>query len=107
LAGFTPDAFVIDEVKRPFIDQLNRAKPSFDTGSFVQQFCLGPVVMRSCLETLVVLNDRKTTSMNWDALERGIDKEDIKWTRESLEHLHRRLCQQRMEDKVKLSKIPR
>lgn len=32
LAGFTPDALVIDEVlKGPFIDQLNGAKPSFDT----------------------------------------------------------------------------
>lgn len=31
LAGYTPDAFVLDEVmKAPFIDQLDGAKPSFD-----------------------------------------------------------------------------
>lgn len=32
LAGFTPDAFVLDEcMKSPFLDQLNAAKPAFDS----------------------------------------------------------------------------
>jgi hypothetical protein len=88
LAGFTPDAFVIDEVmKAPFIDQLNGAKPSFDTphGKLCTAILSGTGGNEELSrDALVVLNDPEDYDilpMNWDALERGIDKEDIKWTR--------------------------
>jgi hypothetical protein len=35
--------------------------------------------------------------MNWDALERGIDKEDIKWTRRKFGTFAPAYNQQRME----------
>jgi len=88
LAGFTPDALVIDEVlKSPFIDQLNGAKPSFDTPNGM--LCC-PILSGTggdeemSRDGHLVLNDPKAYKvheMNWDALERGIDKEDILWVR--------------------------
>lgn len=88
LAGFTPDAFVIDEVmKAPFIDQLNAAKPSFDTpyGKLANAILSGTGGNEELSrDALVVLNDPQDygiLEMNWDALERGMDKEDILWKR--------------------------
>lgn len=88
LAGFTPDAFVIDEVmKAPFIDQLNGAKPSFDTphGKLCTAILSGTGGNEELSrDALVVLNDPEDYDilpMDWDALERGIAPEDIKWKR--------------------------
>lgn len=88
LAGFTPDAFVIDEVmKAPFIDQLNAAKPSFDTpyGKLANAILSGTGGNEELSrDALVVLNepqDYGILEMDWDALERGMDKEDILWKR--------------------------
>lgn len=88
LAGFTPDAFVIDEVmKAPFIDQLNAAKPSFDTpyGKLANAILSGTGGNEELSrDALVVLNnpdDYGILPMDWDALERGMDKEDILWKR--------------------------
>jgi len=88
LAGFTPDAFVIDEVmKAPFIDQLNAAKPSFDTphGKLANAILSGTGGNEELSrDALVVLNDPDDygiLGMDWDALERGMDPEDITWKR--------------------------
>jgi len=88
LAGFTPDAFVIDEImKAPFIDQLNGAKPSFDTPA--GKLCT-PILsgtggnVELSRDALIFLNDPEdydVLPMNWEALERGIAKEDIPWKR--------------------------
>lgn len=88
LAGYTPEALVIDEIlKNPFIDQLNGAKPSFDTPNGM--LCT-PILSGTGGDELMaqdgfkVLNDPesyKVLPMNWEALERGMDKEDILWVR--------------------------
>lgn len=88
LAGYTPDAFVIDEcLKQPFIDQLNGAKPSFDTPNGM--LCT-PILSGTGGDEEMskdghkVLNDPKSykvLEMNWDALERGVPHEEITWDR--------------------------
>jgi len=90
LAGFTPDAFVIDEVmKAPFIDQLNAAKPSFDTpeGKLCTAILSGTggneALSRDALVVLKDPTDYDILPMDWDVLERGIAKEDITWKRQN------------------------
>ena len=89
LAGFTPDAFAIDEVmKAPFIEQLDAAKPSFD--SPYGKRCI-PLLSGTggneelSADALTVLADPENNDilpMNWDKLERNIPKEDITWRRQ-------------------------
>lgn len=90
LAGYTPDAFVIDEVmKAPFIDQLNGAKPSFDTpgGKLCTAILSGTggneELSRDALVVLKDPADYDILPMDWDKLERGIPKEDITWKRQN------------------------
>lgn len=90
LAGFSPDAWVIDEImKAPFIDQLNGAKPSFDTpnGKLCTPILSGTggneALSRDALIVLKEPTNYDILPMNWDALERGIPKEDITWKRQN------------------------
>src|SRR5690625_2107066 len=89
LAGYTPDAFVLDEcMKNPFLDQLNAAKPSFESNYGLR---LVPILsgtgsgnddlVADALKVLARPDDEGILNMNWDALERGMDKEDITWER--------------------------
>ena len=89
LAGYTPDAFVLDEcMKISFLEQLNAAKPSFDaTGG---KRCV-PILsgtgnaneelVEDALKVLASPNTYGISQMNFDNLERGIPKELITWTR--------------------------
>lgn len=89
LAGYTPDAFAIDEVmKAPFIEQLDAAKPSFD--SPYGKRCI-PLLSGTggneelSADALTVLADpvnNDILGMNWDKLERNIPKEAITWRRQ-------------------------
>lgn len=90
LAGFTPDAFVIDEVmKAPFIDQLNGAKPSFDTpqGKLCTAILSGTggnsAMSKDAFTVLKDPADYDILPMDWDILERGVAKEDITWKRQN------------------------
>lgn len=88
LAGYTPDALCVDEcLKQPFIEQLNGAKPSFDTPNGM--LCT-PILSGTGGDEEMsrdghkVLNDPKSykvLEMNWDALERGVPTEEITWSR--------------------------
>lgn len=91
LAGFTPDALVIDEVlKSPFIEQLNGAKPSFDTpnGMLCTPILSGCV----CAGTKVWNNNGKLVNIENIIQEDGIlgydntkdiaSKEDITYLKE-------------------------
>jgi hypothetical protein len=86
LAGFTPDAFVIDEVmKAPFIDQLNAAKPSFDTpyGTLANAILSGCVCAGTKVWTntgkLVNIEDLKQEDGILGYNGEGISKEPITW----------------------------
>lgn len=88
LAGYTPDAFVLDEVmKAPFIEQLDGAKPSFDApwGKRVTPILSGTGGNESLsADALTVLADpfnNDILPMDWEILERNIPKEDITWKR--------------------------
>lgn len=90
LAGFTPDAFAIDEImKAPFIDQLNGAKPSFDTpeGKLCTAILSGTggneELSRDALTVLKDPDDYDILPMDWDKLERNIPKEHITWKRQN------------------------
>lgn len=89
LAGYTPDAFVLDEcMKIPFLEQLNAAKPSFDSPGGKR--CI-PILsgtgnaneelVEDALKVLAKPNVYGISQMNFDNLERGIPKELITWTR--------------------------
>ncbi len=89
LAGYTPDGFAIDEVmKAAFIEQLDAAKPSFD--SPYGKRCI-PILSGTggneelSADALTVLADPRNNGildMNWEKLERNIPKEDITWKRQ-------------------------
>lgn len=90
LAGFSPDAWVVDEVmKAPFIDQLNGAKPSFDTpnGKLCTPILSGTggneALSKDALVVLKEPDNYDILAMDWDVLERGIPKEDITWKRQN------------------------
>jgi hypothetical protein len=88
LAGFTPDAFVLDEaMKAPFLEQLSAARPAFGS---VHGMRLTPIISGTggnedlSKDALIVLKDPPSSGvseMDWDALERGIPKELITWKR--------------------------
>lgn len=90
LAGYTPDAFAIDEImKAPFIEQLDAAKPSFDTP--YGKRCI-PILsgtggsVELSADALTVLADPLNNGvlpMNYDNLERSVPKEDITWRRQT------------------------
>lgn len=86
LAGYTPDAFCIDEImKAPFLTQLEAIKPALD--SPYGKRCVGILSGTGGNEDLSkdafdVLNFPETHDIlpiDYEALERGIDKEDITW----------------------------
>lgn len=89
LAGFTPNAFVLDEaMKSPFKTQLDGAKPSFDSpyGKRLVPIISGTGSANESLTQDAHLllkkpKDYGVHTMNWDALERNIPKEDITWKR--------------------------
>lgn len=89
LAGFTPDAFVLDEcMKAPFLDQLNAAKPAFDSGFGKRLVAIlsGTGSSNEALtgDALKVLGNpelHEVSQMDWDALERGVPEEYITWQR--------------------------
>lgn len=89
LAGYTPDAFVLDEcMKIPFLEQLNAAKPSFDSpgGKRCVPLLSGTgnaneELVEDALKVLAKPNVYGISQMDFDNLERGIPKELITWTR--------------------------
>lgn len=88
LAGFTPDAFILDEVmKIPFKSQLEGFKPALD--SPYGKRCVAILTGTAGNEDLSkdgfsVLTNPEANGiliMNWDALERNIPSEVITWKR--------------------------
>jgi len=89
LAGFTPNAFVLDEaMKSPFKAQLDGAKPSFDSpyGKRLVAILSGTGSANDNLtqDAYMMLKKPKAYGvhgMNWEALERNMTKEQITWKR--------------------------
>lgn len=89
LAGYTPDAFVLDEcMKNPFLDQLNAAKPAFDSpyGKRLVAILSGTgsgndELVADALKVLARPDDEEILNMPWEALERGVPEDEITWTR--------------------------
>lgn len=88
LAGYTPDAFVLDEaMKVSFASQLEALKPALDTP--YGKRCVPIIASTAGNEELAqdgynILDNpviHKVLNMEWDALERGIDKKFITWKR--------------------------
>lgn len=71
LAGFTPDAFVLDEcMKIPFLEQLNAAKPSFDAPGGKR--CVPLLSGCVCAGTKVWNNDGNLVNIEYLKPEQGI-----------------------------------
>jgi hypothetical protein len=88
LAGFTPDAFVLDEaMKVPFLNQLEALKPALDAPSgkrcvaIISSTAGNEELARDGYDVLDAPEVHGVLEMEWDALERGIDKELITWKR--------------------------
>ena len=89
LAGFTPDAFVLDEcMKQPFLDQLNAAKPAFDSpyGKRLVAILSGTGssnddLVKDAIQVLARPEEEGILPMNYEALERGVPEEGITWKR--------------------------
>ena len=89
LAGFTPNAFVLDEaMKSPFKTQLDGAKPSFDSpyGKRLVPILSGTGSANEELTEDAHLMLKKPESynihvMDWKALERNIPEKYITWKR--------------------------
>lgn len=88
LAGFTPDEFLYDEaMKSKFIEALQGLKPALKGAEGLVR-CYGILSGTGGDDSLSedgykVLNDPEGNSvlpMQWDLLERGVDKEDFTWT---------------------------
>lgn len=88
LAGFTPDCFVLDEcMKAPFKDQLDGALPAFESFGKLRFVPIlsgtggNSLLSKDAHKVLKNPEQNRILSMNWDALERGVEEEFITWKR--------------------------
>ena len=86
LAGYTPDAFCIDEImKAPFISQLEAIKPALD--SPYGKRCVGILsgtagnedLSKDAMDVLNFPEVHDVLEMDFKALERGVPLEEITW----------------------------
>lgn len=90
LAGFTPDEFIVDEAfKFHFLEILNPIKPALKGAGVARAT---PIMTATggddelAADGIKVLDKPSSydiQEMNWDSLEKGVDKEYITWTRKS------------------------
>lgn len=88
LAGFTPDAFILDEImKIPFKSQLEGFKPALDSpyGKRCVALLTGTAgnaeLSKDGFSVLNYPEANDILEMDWDALERNIPEEAITWKR--------------------------
>jgi hypothetical protein len=88
LAGFTPDAFILDEVmKIPFKSQLEAFKPALDSPHGKR--CVGILsgtagneeLSKDGFSVLTYPEANDVLEMDWEALERNVPEEAVTWKR--------------------------